>query len=193
MQLQKPGIRVLGIAESFSDREQSCLCGVVMRRDLHIDGFVFGNVTVGGDDATSEILKMVQALNRQDINLIMLSGCVIAWYNIIDPAYIYAKTKIPVIGVSYEESDGLEEHITRHFPHNEKKILMYRALGIRTPVTLANGHTLYARGWGLTDQELARSCRIFTHHGKIPEPLRVGRLCARSYMKSVMQYTCAGK
>ncbi|PKL60363.1 MAG: DUF99 domain-containing protein, partial [Methanomicrobiales archaeon HGW-Methanomicrobiales-4] len=54
MQLQKPGIRVLGIAESYSSRDDSCLCGVVMRRDLHIDGFIFGRVMVGGEDSTEE-------------------------------------------------------------------------------------------------------------------------------------------
>jgi endonuclease V-like protein UPF0215 family len=185
MQLQKSGIRVLGIAESYSDRDRSCLCGVVMRRDLQIDGFAFGTVTVGGDDATAVILRMVEDLDRNDLNGIMLSGCVIAWYNIVNPAKIHAATQIPVICVSYQESEGLEGHIEHHFPGNTDKLENYQALGARIPVLLPNGYTLYARGWGLTDTELVRSCRIFTIHGKIPEPLRVARLCARSVMTPV--------
>ena len=59
-----------------------------MRKDLRIDGFSFGNVTVGGMDATDSILGMVRWLNRRDINVIMLSGCVIAWFNVVDPARI---------------------------------------------------------------------------------------------------------
>jgi endonuclease V-like protein UPF0215 family len=187
MQLQKPGIRVLGIAESFSDREHSCLCGVVMRRDLHIDGFVFGLVTVGGDDATGEILSMIRNLDRKDLNLIMLNGCVIAWYNIIDPAHIHASTGLPVICASYEESDGLEGHIAHHFPGNARKITQYQALGDRIPVMLMNGYTVFARGWGISEREVIRACRLFTHHGKIPEPLRVARLCARGVMQSFMR------
>jgi len=187
MQLQKSGIRVLGIAESCSSRERSFLCGVVMRRDLHIDGFVFGNVTVGGDDATGEILRMITELDRHDLNLIMLSGSVIAWYNIVDPAEIHYQTRIPIISVSYEESEGLEEHIRHHFPGDAERVTRYRSLGDRTEVSLPTGYSLFARGWGVTEKEMIRACRLFTHHGKIPEPLRVARIAARS----MMQYTQA--
>ena len=192
MQLQKSGIRTLGIAESFADRKTSTLCGVVMRRDLHIDGFVFGKVTVGGYDATEEILRMIQELNRPDLNLIMISGCVIAWYNIIDPLQIHLITGLPVICVTYEESEGLEDHIRHYFPGDIQKMTRYRALGERTEITLPTGYTHYARGWGLTTPEVIRACRIFTHHGKIPEPLRVARLCARSVMQTPKPYICAG-
>jgi len=187
MQLQKSGIRVLGIAESCSSRERSFLCGVVMRRDLHVDGFTFGTVTVGGDDATDEIIRMIRDLDRQDLNLIMLSGCVIAWYNIIDPAVIHKEVDLPVICVSYEESEGLDEHIKHHFPGDEERVARYHNLGDRTEVHLPTGYSLYARGWGVTEKELTRACVLFTHHGKIPEPLRVARIAARS----VMQYTHA--
>jgi len=122
MQLQKQGIRVLGISESFADREWSILCGVVMRRDLHIDGFCFGKVRVGGMDATGEILRMIASLDRDDINAIMLNGCVIAWYNVINPEDITKKTEIPVICVSYKDSEGLADHIRHHFPGDEDRV-----------------------------------------------------------------------
>jgi len=88
MHIPKKGLRAFGIAESFACRTCSTLAGVVMRKDLRIDGFSFGNVTVGGMDATDSILGMVRWLNRRDINVIMLSGCVIAWFNVVDPARI---------------------------------------------------------------------------------------------------------
>ncbi len=134
---------------------------------------------------------MIQDLDRRDLNLIMLNGCVIAWYNIIDPAKIHAITGLPVICVSYEESEGLEGHISHHFPGNSEKISQYRSLGDRIPVLLSNGYTLFARGWGISDSEMVRACRLFTYHGKIPEPLRVARLCARSVMRSPTQSRCA--
>jgi Uncharacterized conserved protein len=56
MHLGKKGIRILGIAESFSSRERSLIAGVVMRKDLRIDGCAFGTVTVGGLDATDCII-----------------------------------------------------------------------------------------------------------------------------------------
>ena len=54
---EKRGIRVLGIAESFRKTSTcSTLAGTVMRRDLIIDGFVFGNATIEGNDSTQNIV-----------------------------------------------------------------------------------------------------------------------------------------
>jgi len=189
MQLQKQGIRVLGISESFAHRDWSVLCGVVMRRDLHIDGFCFGKVRVGGMDATEEIIRMITSLDRQDVNAILLNGCVIAWYNVINPVEIMEKTGFPVICVSYKDSNGLSGHIRHHFPGDEERIKAYEDLGERMLVPLKTGLFLYARGYGCSDNEVIKLCRIFTLHGKIPEPVRVARLCART----IMHYTNAGK
>lgn len=184
MQLQKQGIRVLGISESFSSRESSVLCGVVMRRDLHVDGFCFGTVQVGGMDATDEILRMIRSLNREDINAILLNGCVISWYNVINPSHIARVIGIPVICVSYKDSEGLSGHIRHHFPGDEQRVKAYENLGERINISLKTGLQLYARGYECTNDEVWKLCRIFTLHGKIPEPLRVARICART----VMQY-----
>ena len=180
MHIPKKGLRAFGIAESYSGRICSTLVGVVMRKDLRIDGFALGSVTVGGMDATDSILGMVRDLERHDINVIMLSGCVIAWFNVADPARIFAKTGIPVIAVSYEDSDGLDEDIRHHFPGDELRIAAYQKLGSRFPVTLKTGHTVFLRAWGLGFSDAAKLCSDFTLEGKIPEPLRVARLCSRS-------------
>ncbi len=115
MHLPKKGLRALGIAESYAGREYSTLAGVVMRKDLRIDGFSFGRVTVGGTDASPAILDMIHDLDRQDINVVLLSGCVIAWFNVIDPLLIATESGIPVICVTYEESDGLLDDIRSPF------------------------------------------------------------------------------
>jgi len=179
MHIPKKGLRALGIAESYSGRTRSTLAGVVMRKDLRIDGFAFGNATVGGMDATDSILGMVQDLNRRDVNVIMLSGCVIAWFNVIDPARISYETGIPVIGVTYEDSAGLEADICYHFPDDAERIAAYRQLGERTPVVLHTHQTIFLRAWGLDLADAMKLCNDFTLEGKIPEPLRVARLCSR--------------
>lgn len=183
MQLQKQGIRVLGISESFAHHDWSVLCGVVMRRDLHIDGFCFGKVRVGGMDATTEIIRMIMSLNRQDVNAILLNGRVIAWYNVIDPGEISEITGLPVICVSYKDSEGLSGHIMHHFPGDEKRLKLYEKLGERSLIQVKTGFSVYARGYGCDEHETRQLIRIFTLHGKIPEPLRVARLCARTVMQ----------
>jgi endonuclease V-like protein UPF0215 family len=179
MHIPKKGLRALGIAESYAGRTSSTLAGVVMRKDLRIDGFTYGRVTVGGMDATDVILEMVVNLERRDINVILLSGCVIAWFNVIDPGRIHERTGIPVICVTYEESEGLINEIRRHFPGDETRLSAYLQLGDRIPFGLRSGQTCYLRSWGLETGDAGRLCNDFTLEGKIPEPLRVARLCAR--------------
>ncbi len=184
MHILKKGLRALGIAESYTGRLVSRLAGVVMRKDLRIDGFTFSTVSVGGMDATSSILRMVDQLKRRDINVIMLSGCVIAWFNIINPARIAEETGIPVICVTYEDSEGLIADIRHHFPYDNARISAYENLGERTPVELHTNQTIFIRWWNLDQRDAARLCNDFTLEGKIPEPLRVARLCARQSLYS---------
>ena len=127
MHLPKKGLRAFGIAESYSGRTRY-LAGVVMRKDLRIDGFSFGTVTVGGMDATDTIITMIHALERSDLNVVMLSGCVIAWFNVISPVAIHEDTGLPVICVTYEESDGLLGDIRHHFPDDTLRITRYMEL-----------------------------------------------------------------
>jgi endonuclease V-like protein UPF0215 family len=179
MHIPKKGLRALGIAESCHGRSISRLAGVVMRKDLRVDGFAFSTVTVGGSDASTSILRMVKDLKRRDLNVIMLSGCVIAWFNIINASLIVQETGIPVICVTYEDSEGLFEDIRHHFPHDEARISAYENLGVRIPVRLHTHQTIFIRCWGLSLNDAARLCNDFTLDGSIPEPLRVARLCAR--------------
>jgi hypothetical protein len=181
MHIPKKGLRALGIAESYAGREYSTLAGVVMRKDLRIDGFCSSRVTVGGRDATDRVLCMVRDLDRQDINVILLSGCVIAWFNVLDPEHIAEESGIPVICVTYEESDGLLDDFRHHFPGDEERVKAYLRLGERVPVDLGGNRIIFLRAAGIGYPEAARFCRDFTLEGKIPEPLRVARLCARQF------------
>ena len=179
MHLPKKGLRVLGIAESFSGRSQSTLAGIVMRKDLVIDGTVFARVTVGGMDATDAVLSMVRSLKRRDIGAVMLSGCVIAFFNIIDPEKVCAETGLPVICVTYENSKGLEGDIRHHFPDEDERLAAYLRLGERTSFELPGG-TIYLRSWGIGTEDAGRLVSAFTSEGKVPEPVRVARICARA-------------
>lgn len=182
--VEKKGIRALGIAESFRKEDaKSILAGVVMRSDLVIDGFVFGSATVGGDDATKNIITMYRSLNRTDINIIILSGAVISLYNIIDVDKVGTKTKIPVISVTYDDSEGLEPHIKRHFPRGwRKKIRSYRRLGEREEVTLKTGYKVFVRQYGLDMKRSKRVLDKFTLQGALPEPLKLARLLAKAML-----------
>jgi endonuclease V-like protein UPF0215 family len=89
-------------------------------------------------------------------------------------------TGTPVIGVTYEDSEGLSDDICFHFPEDTRRLRAYQRLGERIPVTLHTGHCIFIRSWGIDSRDAALLCNAFTHEGKIPEPLRVARLCARA-------------
>jgi len=193
MHITKKGLRVLGIAESFASHEYSVLAGVVMRKDLRIDGISFSRITVGGMDATEGVLTLYRHLKRKDINLILVSGCVIAWYNILDPSRIYEKTGVPVVVVTYEDSEGLKDDISHHFPGDAARMACYESLGERIPCSLSTGHTLFLRSCGLDPADAGQICRDFTFDGKIPEPLRIARLMARAAMYFSAETSETGK
>lgn len=182
LHLEKKGLRGLAFAESFKQGDKiSRLAGVLIRRDFIVDGFVFGHCTIEGDDATDSILDMYQRLDRDDVNFIMISGLVLALYNIVDIKKINQVTKMPVIAVTYRKSDGLEDAIKHHFPHDwETKIVQYNKLGSRTPITLHTGHKLYLRTEGCLVSEAKKLVDKFTLQGSTPEPLRLAQLLART-------------
>ncbi|MHC1611552.1 MAG: endonuclease dU [Candidatus Methanospirareceae archaeon] len=187
LHVNKKGIRVLGIAESFRrGYEKSVLAGIVMRSDFIIDGVGFAEITVGGMDATEGILRLYESLQRDDISVMMLNGCVISWFNIVDINEVYNRLQIPLICVTYEESEGLEEHLARHFEAEERdsRIEAYKRLGDRVPVALQDRFEILIRFLGIEEAEAGAVLKKFTTHGKVPEPLRVAKMVARALLRS---------
>jgi hypothetical protein len=182
----KKGIRTLGIAESFQkgSSENAILAGVVMRGDLQIDGFAISKITIGGLDATEGVIQIFDTLNRRDINAILLNGCVISMFNIIDLEKVHSETKLPVVCVTYEESEGLDKYL-KEFEDSEVRLSMYKRLGNRTPIKLHTGHEVLVRFLGAKKMEVKYFLDKFTLQGAIPEPLRVARLLARALRKAM--------
>lgn len=184
----KKGIRCLGIAESFvRGKPKSVLAGVVMRRDLIVDGVALTRITVGGMDATEGVLRIYRALRRQDINFMLLNGCIISWFNIIDLDTVYRETGVPLICLTYEESGGLEKYIREYFPPEdaEKRIEAYRRLGERVRVFIKRtGATVYIRVLGMDVRTARALLNAFTITGSVPEPVRLANLFARAVLRA---------
>jgi len=188
IKLEKKGIRALGIAESFhanGTTNRSILAGVVMRSDMIVDGFVFGSTMINGDDSTAQIISLHQNLRRNDINLVMIGGAVISLYNIINIEEVGRSIGLPVISVTFEKSEGLDEAIKRHFPSDwEDKIKAYEKIGDRNEVKLWTGHSAYVRYYGLQLDETKKTLDKFLKQGAVPEPIRLAQLLARARLHS---------
>nr|WP_303647587.1 DUF99 family protein [Haloarchaeobius amylolyticus] len=170
----------MGVAESFRD-DESTLAGVVVRANRVVDGFSFGTCTVGGSDVTGAVAGLYDRLGREDVRYVLVSGIALAWYNVLDMHRLADETGRPVLSVTYEASDGLDDAIREAFEGDarEERLTTYRAQPARTPVEV-NGETVYVRAVGVEDAEARDVVRAFTPEGGRPEPLRVARMAARA-------------
>jgi endonuclease V-like protein UPF0215 family len=176
----KQGVRALGVAESYRGEDgDSYLAGAVVRGSSVVDGFAFTTATVGGTDATEAVVRLYEIIGREDVRLVMVSGVALSWYNIVEPCAVHEATGVPVISVTYEESDGLGEAIRQEFDaeERERRLKMYDRLPERRSVG-----DLYVRSAGVPEDRADEYVRDFTHDGR-PEPVRVARLAARGLLE----------
>lgn len=187
MNIDKKGIRVLAIAESFrKEKTRSILTGIVMRKDLIIDGIIFGSATIGGDDATQNIIKMYRSLQRNDINFLLLDGLIISMYNIIDGKTIHDDIGIPVIAITFKNSQGIENSIIRHFPSNyHNKLENLKKLGKRNLVLLKTDKFLWIRIWGIKIDDAIKLLNSFLIQGSIPEPIKLAKMISHAYFNTI--------
>lgn len=187
LHFEKKGLRALAIAESFKiSCKHAILAGVVMRRDLIIDGVGISKSTLRGDDSTRNIISMCRNMHRNDINCIFLGGIIISMFNIVDGNKIYRSTGIPVIALTFNDSRGVAHTIRKVFPNSwQSKLEQYQNIGKRQRVILRTGKALFVRQWGLTLSDSIVLLNYFTLQGSIPEPIRIAKLIARASIKRV--------
>lgn len=178
----KSGARALGIAESFhKSDERSVVAGVVMRGDLKIDGAGFCWPRVGGTDATAEILSMYSRLSRGDVRAMIIGGTVISWFNIVDLQQLHDETGVPVVSVSYEESQGIKQYLEEYFPSDwERRYEILVRNGERSEIVLDNGFRVFVNTSGISIQDAKALLNLFSHQGKTSEPVRVAGVVAAS-------------
>jgi endonuclease V-like protein UPF0215 family len=177
----KSGARALGIAESAGD-ETSTLAGAVVRADRVVDGVIFDRCTVGGDDATAAVCRLVDRIDREDISYCVLAGIAPAWFNLFDLARINEATGLSVLSVSFEASPGLEAAIRDAFDEQEaieQRLATYQRQPARTAVHV-NDERVFVRASGLQQSEARDVIKAFTPEGGWPEPLRVAKAAARA-------------
>jgi len=184
--ISKKAIRCLGVAESFTRRKnKSVLVGVVMRRDLIVDGVSLTTITVGGLDATEGIIRIYKGLNRDDINFMLINGAVIAFYNVIDLPRLYDELRVPIISITYNPSKGLEQNLLK-MDQGENRLEIYRRNGPRERVYLKTGYPVFIRCFGLTKDEAVGLLNAFVISGRVPEPIRLANLMARAVLKGML-------
>ncbi|MFP4633199.1 MAG: DUF99 family protein [Halobacteriales archaeon] len=189
MNLDKPGVRVLGVAESHRGREgdEAVVAGVVYRVDRGVETLAYSSISVGGLDATDGVVELHDKLDRDDVSLALVSGIALAWYNVVDLDRVARETDLPVVSVSYEESDGLSSAIESEFTGDEatRRLELYERQRERTETTLETGESVWLRAVDVERDVARRLVDRVTREGRRPEPLRVAREASRACLDYV--------
>jgi endonuclease V-like protein UPF0215 family len=184
--LLKPATRLLGIAESgVMGASHTILGGVVMRRDLIIDGMIWDRATIRSTDSTEAILRMYKHLARSDINGLMLHGTIIAGFNIIDLTQLSNETALPIISITKEPHEDLKEHLKSTFP--SKWVTRWKLVQQNGPskqIAAEPNSIAYVQFKGCDLEVVKGVIKRFTRFGGIPEPIRVARLFARAKIEA---------
>jgi uncharacterized protein len=182
LHFEKKGLRALAVAESFKiPSKHAVLAGVVMRRDLIIDGIGISKSTIKGDDSTQSIISIWRDMHRNDINCIFLGGIIISMFNIVDGNKVYRSTGIPVVAITYNDSKGVAHNFRKVFPDSwQSKLEQYQNIGKRRRIVLQTGKAVFVRHWGLTLSDSIVLLNYFTLQGSVPEPVRIAKLIARA-------------
>ena len=176
----KRGARALGVAESFTG-DRSTLCGAVTSTVGVVDGFAFTTCTVGGLDVTEAVVRLWDEAGREDIQLLLLNGVALAWYNIVDLHELADRVPVPMLALTFEASDGLEDDIRANFSGAaaETRLARYQSLPERMS-TEVGGAEVFVRALNAEHLDIGATLSAFTHGGRRPEPIRVARLAARA-------------
>ena len=180
--LEKSALRAMGIAECyFPNSKKSTLCSVVMRSDLVVDGSIYGESTVGGDDITESISLMYNKMGRDDINCIMILGSIMSSYNVVDLDFLNKLLDLPIISVSLKPPKNLENNFKGKYPNSwKKKLKTHTKNGISQKINIKTEYSVYIQFSGISLFDAKKILDKFTLQGSVPEPLRLAKLFARA-------------
>ena len=179
----KRGSRVLGISESSLD-DRSYFVGVVSSYNL-LEHVAFDSATYRGLDATDAVLRIRNKLKREDIRLILLSGRIVAGYNLIDLLEIHKISKIPVAALPYySPRKDIRKIIERLFEDYERRIEIYeRNIRYSTPLVIG-GRRRLGIAIGIEPKDLEAFLNKILI-GRTPYPIYLADRIARGLRRSI--------
>ncbi len=188
MTRMKREVWTLGVEDgSFPARERrgsefKTLLVAVLMKELQLQAVNLREITVDGTDATDALLNILTSLEQKP-EAVMLGGISYAGFNFIDPFRLQEEANLPSIILTTEKPNNQEVHaaLQHHFPDWKMRWSIYRRVRSFKPI-LANPkeNPIFMENVGLTAAEAERIVKQLTKIGRMPEPLRVARMIARS-------------
>ncbi len=143
---------------------------------LRLEGTVVGKVRRDGDNATKNLLGMIESSRfLQHLQLVMLQGISLAGFNVIDAPDLGRRLGLPVLVVARHAPDmgAIKQALLTNVSGGARKWRRIEKLGPMEPAG-----NVFVQRVGLTLGQAREVVDHFAVHGNIPEPLRTAHLFA---------------
>lgn len=184
----KEQIRVCGIDDApfeFGNREaKAVVIGAVVRAPAYLEGVLRFEVSVDGDDSTSEIEGALSASRfKEQLRAILIDGIALGGFNIVDIESLSQSLEIPVITVTRDrpDMDSIRDALSKYFDDWEERMNM---LSKRPVIELQTAHNpIFVSYAGAEHDFPAKIIEMTTVKGVIPEPIRIAHIIASGLVR----------
>ena len=189
----KKEARIIGLDDGpFSKNQQkTIIVGIITRGGDWFDGMVKCEVSVDGNDATSNISYIINnSKYKKELRAIMFKGLTIAGFNLIDVVELNEKTKLPVIIVNRKKPDMRKiKRALENFKDGKERWKIIKKAGKINKLKLKNNKNIYFQFYGLNKKDAEKIILLTCMRSLIPEPLRLAHMIASAFIKG----ECGGR
>lgn len=145
-----------------------------------VEAVAIGSVTVDGEDATERLIALVRAVGPLDgVRAILLDGCVLGGFNVVDLVRLGRELGLPVVAVTRRRPDfvRIRAALRKWFPDDHAA--RWRRLRQRPLFAVPTaGPSIYACVTGCRRADAIALVHRAATRGFWPEPLRLAHLIA---------------
>ena len=172
--------RIVGICGSAFDRTRQgreTLLFTLVRMDGRLEGISRTTIETDGTDSTSTITGEILERYCERSNYVMLPGITFGGLNFCDITEINSATGLPVISLVRHMPDlaSIKHAVMKHTPDPQNRISILEKTDLIS-LTIGGSYTIYANLAGINAKEAELIIRKSTLFGKMPEPLRIGKM-----------------
>lgn len=156
------------------------MAAVAVAAPDRVEAVRVGRVRVDGRDATSELIRLVEATGGlEGLHAVLLDGAVVGGFNVLDLDRLHRRLRVPIVAVTrtYPEFPAIHAALGKWFPRDATRrwrpLRRHRLLPMLPP-----GPPLFLTAVGCRRSDAARLVRRTVVRGHVPEPLRLAHLVA---------------